>query len=459
MRKSALAAGDRIQFAMTASLLVASVALGGGQGGLGDTGLQLLALALLGYLFARWATARRELISWRTPAWLPLIFLAVPLVQLLPIPLSAWSSVEPRADIASQLAVVGLRPDPHFALQSLASERALWTLLPGVALYLSTLTLPAERQLQLVGAFLLMALLGLILGLIQLADGPDSVLRFYANTNPSEAVGFFANRNHLAALLLMALPLSLAATAFAIGERIGGKPIGPLMIVGAIGLSVLLILGIALTRSRAGLLFGMFGLLLSVPMMLSLRRRRGMKRVFGIIVSVALLLTVQFALYGILQRLQADPLGDYRWQIAQITAEAAQQNAPLGSGLGSFRQVFQVLDTTAPGDAIVNHTHNDYLELWLEAGWIFIVLAVLFIGLLLWAGISAWRSSDGRDSLWAKAAWISLLLVLLHSVVDYPLRTSSNQAVFAVLLAVLLSWRWPPADIASQRINIEKGTP
>ena len=63
-------------------LLAAAVALGGGQGGLGDTFLQLFALALLGYLLAASASHRRQLLSLRSPAWVALIFLAVPLLHL-----------------------------------------------------------------------------------------------------------------------------------------------------------------------------------------------------------------------------------------------------------------------------------------------------------------------------------------------------------------------------------------
>ena len=49
-------------------------------------------------------------------------------------------------------------------------------------------------------------------GLSQVAQGQSSALRFFEVTNPSEAVGFFANRNHFAALLY-ALILFAAAWA------------------------------------------------------------------------------------------------------------------------------------------------------------------------------------------------------------------------------------------------------
>ena len=435
-------AGDKLQLGLTAGVLALAVLLGGGQGGMGDTLTQLLALALLAYLVVGQDSNRRRLSSLPLRIWLPLGLLLVPLLQMMPMPLSAWTSVAGRAPLVSQLASVGLVPEPHIALQVLAPERAVWSLFPALAIYLSALTLTGRQQRLLFALVLGLALLGLLLGLMQVAAGPESALYFYSNTNRGAAVGFFANRNHLAGLLLMALPLSLGAIAIVIGERGNGKPVRLFVVAAAIGFAIMLILGLALTRSRAGLLLGMLGLLLSVPMVFSVRGQRGLKRVFTLTVAAALALTVQFALLGILQRLQVDPLSDYRWQIAEISTDAARSNGPTGSGLGTFRQVFQALDTKQPGQAIVNHAHNDYLELWLEAGWLFIAVAISFVGLILWWGVAAWRSSDARHSLLARAASIALLLMLLHSALDYPLRTTANQAVFALLLASLLSWTW-----------------
>lgn len=40
-----------------------------------------------------------------------------------------------------------------------------------------------------------------LLGFLQVAQGPSSPLRLFEFTNLTEAVGFFANRNHFSALL------------------------------------------------------------------------------------------------------------------------------------------------------------------------------------------------------------------------------------------------------------------
>lgn len=429
-------------------LLGIAVIGGGGQGGRGDMLAQLFAVIVLAQL---WRLKCREgsLIG-QGPHWavwlLPVLWL-LPLLQMLPIPMALWNATAARSEISAQMASVGLLPSPHLGLIPLAAERALWLLLPASVLFLAVLTLPKRQQRLLLGVVLGLALVNVVLGLAQLAQGPDSPLRFYANTNPGEAVGFFANRNHLASLLVMALPLTLAGSAWAANAYAQGERVSPMWVAVGILAAVLLILGVALARSRAGLVLGMLAVLLSLPTILSLRKRRGAKRVLALTLGMGLMLSVQFALFGILQRLDTDTLDDGRWQYARITVAAAAAHAPLGTGLGGFRQAFQPFEAKGgQGPAIINHAHDDYLELWLEGGWLALLPIALLLAALFALGTRAWfgrHESSTDDRLVARAAWLSLLIAALHSTVDYPLRTTADAGVFALLLAVALSHAWP----------------
>jgi hypothetical protein len=75
------------------------------------------------------------------------------------------------------------------------------SLIPPLAIFLATLLLPYRERRWLSLVFLAVGVLSVFVGLIQVAQGPESPLRFFAYTNLTEAVGFFANRNHFAALL------------------------------------------------------------------------------------------------------------------------------------------------------------------------------------------------------------------------------------------------------------------
>jgi O-antigen ligase len=87
----------------------------------------------------------------------------------------------------------------------------------------------------------------------------------------------------------------------------------------------------------------------------------------------------------------------------------------------------------------MNHAHNDWLELLLETGIAGVLLAAAFLG---WWGLrvrAVWRAEE-RDP-FAQAAVIASAAMLLHSIVDYPLRTAALSAVFAACLGLMAGAR------------------
>lgn len=395
--------------------------LGGGQGSLGDTVVQLAGVLLLATVAVRYLASRMEFQGWPRSAWPILLVLAVPLLQWIPLP-------------------------EYVARQALGAERALWTLLPACAIYLSVLGLPPARHRLLFAIVWILCVASLMLGLLQLAQGHDSSLRLYEITNREQAVGFFANRNHLAALFLLSLPFSFAAIALAVHRRRAAPGLAGVKIAAGVFVAMLLVFGIVVTRSRAGVLLGGLGVMLSVAMMFSLRPLGRLKR--GHVLIAAIVASVLLALAGVsvLDRVGDDPLRDDRWTLGRKTIQTAVAAGPMGTGLGTFRQVYHVAERDTPGRFNANHAHNDYLELWLEAGWPFLLVLAGFLTLFARQSFAAWRAADRIESLWPKAASIAVLLMLLHSALDYPLRTTSIEAVFALALAILFAWRAPKAN-------------
>jgi len=459
-------ANARSLMALSALLLVTAVLGGGGRGGLGDVLAQLLAIALLTFLC--WHGVRGRL-KWRVEKWvlfLPGLALALPLLQLLPIPMEWWSFPAARAELALQMQEVGVTPLGVISLNPSATEQALWSLLPATALFLSILVMPSRDRLLVLAFILLLAFISLTMGMAQLADGPQSQLRLYNPTNASDAVGFFANRNHLACFLAMCLPFALVGSFWTVSEAVSGRPrFSALGLVGC-GLAILILLGIALTRSRGGVLLAMIAAVGCLPMVLGVPLERGTRRIMALAGLVAVLLAIQFAGVGVLQRLESDPLEDGRWKYAQVTREAAAAYSPLGSGLGTFRQAYQPFEAKGGVEgSIVNHAHNDYLELWLEGGLPAILLMLAFGAVWLWRGGQLWLRSANRDAsgplaiLVSRAAWLSASLGLLHSALDYPLRTTANMSVFAVLVAISFSAttigsRRGVAEISHRRVAV-----
>ncbi|MFT3807403.1 O-antigen ligase family protein [Arenimonas sp.] len=439
-----------------------SLLAGGGRGGLGDVLAQLLALLLLAVL--AWSSWSGRL-SWRVPFWLrclPLLALLLPLIQLLPIPADWWAAGSAREAVAAQLAIAGIEPAGRWTLYPLATERALWSLLPGVALFLAALALSDRALRWLFGALLLVGVVNVCFGVAQLAQGPESPLRLYVPTNTGHAVGLFANRNHFAGFLAMLLPLTLAGSAWSLVRRKGNGERDFIMpVLGAL-LSVTFVLGIAFSRSRAGLGLALLGMLALLPLAWSLPARRGTKRILATIVALGLLVSVQFASLDAARRAMADPVDAGRRQYAATTMDAARAYSPMGSGIGTFRFAYQPFEALRgdPGRDVVNHAHNDYLELWMEGGVLALLLLLSSAAVWAWAGLRAWRTpADEAGKLdWnrflARACWVAISLAALHEAFDYAMRTTAMSTAFALILATMFAHLRYPSNAPAARPGV-----
>ncbi len=202
----------------------------------------------------------------------------------------------------------------------------------------------------------------------QLAGGKTVRCGFTPRPIPTEAVGFFANRNHFAGMLAMSLPLTLAGTAWVVTERLAGRRQSALMAVAGCVLVILIILGIALSRSRAGMLLGMIG---SAGVAAD---RHGPASATGYQTNPGpdarrcgddfdpIFPARNPAASG------SDPLNDGRWEYAKSPWKPRQPTPRSGPGWARSSMRSTVRGQARSRSIIINHAHDDYLELWLEGG-------------------------------------------------------------------------------------------
>lgn len=363
--------------------------------------------------------------------------LLLPLVQLINLPPGVWSALPGRAGIAESFKQADLAtPWLPISLDPSATVRAWFTLIPATAIFLATMQLDfaARRALSLV--IIAFGLISVLLGLAQLMQGHNSALRLYPFTNIEDSVGFFANRNHYAALLVALIPATVAWLVSAMQTRSEYRPLS--IAIGAIAY-VSLLLGLGMARSRAGIALAVVATLLSLSLATRRRSPTGRSTFFAVGVAsiVGCLFVAYYAFFRLLGRFDADLLGDIRLTIAEVTTGAAWIYQPFGSGFGTFESIYRMFEPReALQETYINHAHNDWLELFLEGG---IPAALLLAAFLIWFAVRSmklWRApSLGEyviDTLLARSATIAILLLLLFSLVDYPLRTTS--------LSVLIAW-------------------
>jgi O-antigen ligase len=448
-------------FWLTAFTLLAALLLGGGTRGgfLSDALLQLLAIPLLllsasrlGDLFWRHRAKFRQ-VRWE----LTFCFAAVLvlLAQLVPLPPALWTLLPHRAPlIASVDALNHGLPWLPISVSPNATWLGLMALLPTLAVLFGTILLSYRERRLLSLAVVAFGILCSFLGLLQIAQGPASRLRFFAATNLTEAVGFFANRNHFAAFLYVVLVFA-AVWAIDIGFVVGPwrdrrvfEARSIVTITASFLAIVVLLAAEAMARSRAGMILTMVSLVGVYGLVLTDRRRRTLSATplsfLFAAAGLAFILVVQFALYRILARFNTDPLDDLRLQFARTTIEAAWAYMPFGAGMGTFVPVYGMFEK--PQDlfahAYINHAHDDILELWLETGIFGIALMGAFAAWFVSRAIKIWRyaalGANEFDRSLCRAATIAVALIIVHSFLDYPLRTAAMTAILAFACGLMV---------------------
>ena len=362
---------------------------------------------------------------------------AIPLLQSIPLPPAIWTGLPGRDQMVLALELSGL--SPGWSPLSLAPDntwRSALALAPPAAFFLAILSTPHVQRERLVILCIAAALVGILLGAAQLASGGTS-LYVWSWTDAGSVNGFFANRNHLASSLLATLPFAIVFGAATLRRRHGGASA---LWLGAL-FAGLVVVALAAIRSRAGItLFVPVMIVSLLAAWIAAGRGRPGPGLLVLLGSVGAALTVVavLALPPILARFDSQESSEGRFDRWPLVAETAQTYLPLGSGIGTFDAVYRSVEPLAQLDStFFNQAHNDYLETWLEAGWLGIGVVLAF---LIWYGrrsLSAWRAPPSREGDLQRAASIGIGALLLHSSVDYPLRTVALAVVFALCCGLL----------------------
>jgi O-antigen ligase len=419
-----------------AYLLLCLVLGGSAQGVWSNLILQLAGVAIIAW--AAVAPADEPLARpVRQVLWLIAAGLAVVALQLVPLPASLWPQLGARAEIARGYEVLGLPvPAAPLSLAPYDSVATLLTLIPALAMFCAIVRLKAYRPSWLALALLAGAFAGIFLGILQVssADPASSPWYLYRSTNRGHAVGFFANANHMAILLVSTLPFLAALLSSARGSNVQ-RYSAAVALVAAAGLVVLV--GIALNRSIAGYGLAIPALAASALIVLPARRRARLWIGSGAALVLAAVIAAIALSPGTEQKLGASVSVSGRAAIAATSLDATRDFLPFGSGLGTFREVYRLYeDHDRATSTYVNHVHNDYVELALEMGLPAIMLMALFLAWFLSATGRVWRFADAGP--YARAASIAAAAVLVHSLVDFPLRTAAISSMFAMCLALLV---------------------
>ena len=386
------------------------------------------------------------------PLWF-LPFVGLVLFETVPLPprLSSWLSPN------------RLFPDLQAALAPGAAHWATLSLYPHDTLlgffkllaYLAAFVLaaysfePREGRSVLAPGLIVLGSLEAGYGIIQYLTGYQKILGFTKQFYTDDATGTYINHNHFAGFLELVIPFAAMMVFYNLQSRsgpsfrrgrAGGNSLDPRIFFYAF-IVILLLLAVVFSRSRMGIFSVLVSLILMGLLGLLGEGRRAWMVITLVVIACSMTYAIWIGLDPVIKRFEAVTPSSIENPYARTSiwkqAGGILRDYPVvGTGLGTFPIAFRRYQTSLL-DLLVDHAHNDYLEVAAETGIVGAVLLFIPIIVLLLKMIVAYaeaRNPYRRSVLLACVGSAAALLV--HSAMDFNLQVPANALLFAVVLGL-----------------------
>lgn len=425
--------------------------------------LTAVGLALIYVVFNRdpYAPAWRK--AMRGPRILITGFFALVLFQVIPLPsflvrILAPSSYSFHQAYASQPAGSAFLTISLVPAGTLRAGLELLAYILAAVLLLRVVS--RFRQMErVVTVLIVMGVFQALYGLFELSTSQPRILFYKKLYNLDSVTGTFVNRNHLAGYLEMIIPLALGFLVARVGFFSLGVKGSPgfvrevfthfsrksfalnLFLAGA---AVVMAVAVVKSQSRAGVFLLIMTFLLFLEMILFHLSSAGEgRRLARNLINTAFLTMALFSLAvgmtAVMNRFLADDtlFKGGRTLFWQNIVPMVRDFPLFGTGLGTFVSVYPAYETSAGLGMLLDHAHNDYLELAVETG---VVGLLLLAGGIVWMLIQIFRMWRARRSLEIKGlamgGFVSCIVMLIHSFTDFNLHIPANALVFTLVLAL-----------------------
>ena len=263
----------------------------------------------------------------------------------------------------------------------------------------------------------------------------------------SSVTGTFVNRNYFAGYLLMVIPLSMgfffSREALHAGRFKGWRQRlssldGKTLLI-AFGI-IVMILGLLFSASRMGIVSLLLSFTLISILFKASQAGKGFSRITVLILGLALLWAVWIGLDAVIGRFftVSEDL-KWRWAIWADSLKVVKDFPILGSGLGTFSQIFPMYKSFHIR-RFVSHAENDFLQLSSDVGLIgmgilFILFIFLFVKVV--SGIRSMSITDSRRYI-GMGGLVGILALMFHSMVERNLQVPANAFLFTFIWALVL---------------------
>lgn len=296
-----------------------------------------------------------------------------------------------------------------------------------------------SRYKKAIGVIITFGALLAFVGILQKLATPDAI---YGMIRHSGAIPFgpYINSHHFAALMVL---ISGVAIAQLLGNGVTRQT---KLLIGMA--AVIMAIAVPFTGSRGGVIA--YIAMLAVAVSAWFYRGGERKSLIPILGGgVALLLVVVSSLVylggessmlrGIGLGSPSDDISSGRFHFWSVAWKIFLANPILGTGLDSFGAAFTKFDTQS-GSFRIEQAHNDYLQILSDGGLVGFAIVLAFVVLLVWKALERIRTEE-NDLI--RTTVIGCLAgcvgILVHSLVDFPLRTAGNAFFFLLVIAVMMA--------------------
>jgi tetratricopeptide (TPR) repeat protein/O-antigen ligase len=396
---------------------------------------------------------------YEVPGILPLaLFLAYMLLQLVPLPPAVIGIISPNT-YALYKKTIWIDSPMTWASLSIHRKATLtefFRISAYAAFYVVTVQLLTKREYlkKTVMTVIASASFLSLLAILQLFLSNGRIFWLRAVPQYVKPFGPYVNRNHYAGLMEMIFPLvfglflyykpktSYSSLREKIVEIFNHRRINTHIMLGFS--LVLIATSVFLSLSRGGitslcLAMIFFGGVLSFSKM---RHKRS-----GVVVLIFFVILLSFTWFGwepIFKRFEniRNPQGnisDLRAVIWQDSFGILGDFAFAGTGFGTFVNIYPKYRTIS-GHALLDHAHNDYIELAADGGFPGVLLAGCFLLVVLYKSFSVFRSRREPYSIYLYAGSVAgMIAIFFHSITDFNLQIGANGLYFFFLAGLAVS--------------------
>lgn len=411
------------------------------------------------FLFLIWKFRTGDHFLYTAPGIVPLMLLCgFILLQLLPLPAGLIRILSPETFDIYKESVLLNEPD---ALVSLSFDKKatlteFFRIISYAFFYVLTVELLAKKDLlkKTVAVVVVFASLLSFQGILQHILSNGKIFWIRELTQGGTPFGPYVNRNHYAGLVEMIFPLVLSLFLFykprvqskSFRERI--SEIGNLQMTNLyilLGFSAVLIATtIFLTLSRSGIV----SLCLSMVVFgwLFFKRKADRKRGV-IIIAIFILIVLSVGWFGwepIIDRFEKvrnaqGDISEQRLAIWNDSKNIVKDFPVTGTGFGNFVNVYPTY-RTIEGDGVVDHAHNDYIEIVSGGGFVALFLSAWFLLSVLIRSYTVFLKRHETYSVYLFVGSVTgIISLLFHSLTDFNLHIGANGLYFFFLLGLAVS--------------------